>query len=104
MCIRDRFPPSVRFATLQGAPDAVAEALRRLPSSAEQLGTTQAEGRARAIIRFDYAHGAEVADSVRSEIIRQATTRRKPVPGAARRGRQPLPLRARFDDPEPFAE
>jgi primosomal protein N' (replication factor Y) len=99
-----RFPPSVRVATLQGAPDAVAEALRRLPSSAEQLGTTQAEGRARAIIRFDYAHGAEVAESVRSEIIRQATTRRKPVPGAPRRGRQPRPLRARFDDPEPFDE
>jgi primosomal protein N' (replication factor Y) len=99
-----RFPPSVRVATLQGAPDAVAEALRRLPSSAEQLGTTQAEGRARAIIRFDFAHGAEVADAVRSEIIRQATTRRKPVPAAARRGRQPLPLRARFDDTEPFDE
>ena len=62
------------------------------------------EGRARAIIRFDYAHGAEVAEAVRSEIVRQATTRRKPVPGAPRRGRQPLPLRARFDDPEPFEE
>jgi hypothetical protein len=41
---------------------------------------------------------------VRAEIVRQATTRRKPVPGAPRRGRQPLPLRARFDDPEPFEE
>ncbi|CAN5492417.1 primosomal protein N' [soil metagenome] len=99
-----RFPPSVRTATLQGAPDAVAEALRRLPAAAEQLGITQADGRSRAIIRFDYAHGAEVAESVRSEIIRQATTRRKPMPGATRRGRQPLPLRARFDDPEPFDE
>lgn len=99
-----RFPPAVRTATLQGAPDAVDEALRRLPAGVEQLGVTQAEGRSRAIIRFDYAHGAEVADAVRSEIIRQATARRKPVPGAPRRGRQPLPLRARFDDPEPFDE
>jgi primosomal protein N' (replication factor Y) len=99
-----RFPPLVRMATLQGAPDAVAEALRRLPPSAEPLGVTEAEGRARAILRFDYAHGAEVADAVRAEIVRQATTRRKPVPGAPRRGRQPLPLRARFDDPEPFEE
>jgi primosomal protein N' (replication factor Y) (superfamily II helicase) len=99
-----RFPPSVRTATLQGAPDAVEAAIRALPASAEALGTTESEGRARAIIRFDYAHGAEVAESVRSEIIRQATTRRKPVPGATRRGRQPLPLRARFDDPEPFEE
>lgn len=99
-----RFPPAVRTATVQGAPDAVAEALRRLPSSAEQLGTTVGDGRARAILRFDYSHGAEVADAVRSEIVRQATARRKPVPGAPRRGRQPLPLRARFDDPEPFEE
>ncbi len=99
-----RFPPSVRTATLQGAPDAVEAAIHALPAAAEALGTTESEGRARAIIRFDYAHGGEVAEAVRSEIIRQATTRRKPVPGAPRRGRQPLPLRARFDDPEPFEE
>lgn len=99
-----RFPPAVRTATLQGAPDAVDEALRRLPPSAEQVGVTQVEGRARAIIRFDYAHGAQVAEAVRSEVIRQATARRKPIPGAPRRGRQPLPLRAFFDDPEPFDE
>jgi primosomal protein N' (replication factor Y) len=98
------FPPVVRTATLQGAPDAVEAAIEALPPAAEALGTTVTEGRARAIIRFDYAHGGEVAAAVRSEIIRQATTRRKPVPGAPRRGRQPLPLRARFDDPEPFEE
>jgi primosomal protein N' (replication factor Y) len=99
------FPPAARVATLQGAPDAVAAALRALPPGAEPLGTTEADGRARAIVRFDYAHGAAVADAVRAEIIRQATTRRKAVPGAPpRRGRQPLPLRAHFDDPEPFTE
>ena len=99
------FPPAVRVATLQGAPDAVAAALRALPPGAEPLGTTEAEGRARAIVRFDYAHGAAVAEAVRSEIIRQATMRRKAVPGAPpRRGRQQLPLRAHFDDPEPFTE
>ena len=94
----------MRTATLQGAPDAVAAALGVLPAAAEALGTTETDGRARAILRFDYAHGAEVAAVVRSEIVRQATTRRKPVPGTPRRGRQPLPLRARFDDPEPFEE
>ena len=100
-----RFPPAVRVATLQGAPDAVAAAVRALPPDTEPLGTTEADGRARAIVRFDYAHGASVAEAVRSEIIRQATTRRKAVPGAApRRGRQALPLRAHFDDPEPFSE
>ena len=50
-----RFPPSVRTATLQGAPDAVAAAIAALPPAAEALGTTETEGRARAIIRFDYA-------------------------------------------------
>ncbi len=107
--LRDRralhFPPAVRVATLQGAPEAVAAALQALPPGADALGTTEAEGRARAILRFDYAHGAEVAAAIRSEIIRQATSRRKAVPGAPRRsGRQPLPLRAHFDDPEPFVE
>lgn len=99
-----RFPPATRMATLQGAPDAVAEAVARLPAAAEVLGTTLVAGRARAILRFDYRDGAEVAESVRAEVIRQATRRRKPIPGTAPRGRQSLPLRARFDDPEPFEE
>lgn len=99
-----RFPPSVRTATLQGAPDAVVAAIAGLPPQTEHVGTTVTEGRARAILRFDYANGHLVAESVRSEIVRQATARRKPVPGAVKRGRQPLPLRARFDDPEPFDE
>jgi len=99
-----RFPPAVRMATLQGAPDAVEEALAQLPPSAEVLGTTLAAGRSRAILRFDYRDGAEIAESVHAEVIRQATRRRKPIPGTPPRGRQPLPLRARFDDPEPFEE
>lgn len=99
-----RFPPAVRTATLQGAPDAVAAAVSALPPAAEHVGTTVVDGRARAIIRFEFAGGHLVAEAVRSEIVRQATARGKPVPGQQRRGRQPLPLRARFDDPEPFSE
>ncbi|MEO8528284.1 MAG: primosomal protein N' [Pseudolysinimonas sp.] len=99
-----RFPPAVRMATIEGAPDAVADAIGHLPPGTEVLGTTQAAGRSRSILRFDYRHGSEVAEAVRAEIIRQATRRRKPVPGSPPRGRQPLPLRARFDDPEPFDE
>lgn len=99
-----RFPPAVRMATLQGAPDAVEEALAQLPATAEVLGTTLAAGRARSILRFDYREGAAIAESLRAEVIRQATRRRKPVPGQPPRGRQPLPLRTRFDDPEPFEE
>lgn len=99
-----RFPPAVRVATVTGTPDAVAAALTVLPAGVDPVGTTELDGRARAIVRFDYANGAAVAQSLRSEVIRQATARRKPVPGSPRRGRQPLPLRVHFDDPEPFAE
>jgi primosomal protein N' (replication factor Y) len=99
-----RFPPAVRVATLSGEPDAVAGSIAALPPGAEELGTTLRDGRARAIVRFDYAHGSAVAKAVRAEIVRQATTRRKPVPGRPGKGRVPLPLRARFDDPEPFEE
>lgn len=99
-----RFPPAVRVATVTGLPDAVSAALAALPGGVEPVGTTVTEDAARAIVRFDYGHGAAVALALRSEVIRQATTRRKAVPGSPRRGRQPLPLRVHFDDPEPFAE
>jgi len=99
-----RFPPAVRMATLRGLPDALEETLAVLPPGAEALGTTITDGTARALLRFDYRDGAAVAQTVRAEIIRQATRRRKPIPGAPPRGRQTLPLRARFDDPEPFEE
>jgi len=99
-----RFPPAVRVATLDGLPEAVDAALAALPSAAEPIGSAPRDGRVRAIVRFDYGHGAEVAAALRAELIRQATTRRKPVPGAPPRGRQPLPLRLRLDDPEPFEE
>jgi primosomal protein N' (replication factor Y) len=98
------FPPAARVATLDGVPDAVTAALEALPPEADTIAERTIDGRTRALIRFDYAHGPAVARSVRGEIVRQAATRRKPLPGAARPGRAPLPLRARFDDPEPFDE
>lgn len=96
------FPPAVRVATLDGLPDAVAAARETLPPDTEMLGERVVDGRARAIIRFEYGAGAAVARAVRGEMVRQAANRRKPVPGMQRSGRQVLPLRARFDDPEPF--
>ncbi|QEO10115.1 primosomal protein N' [Protaetiibacter larvae] len=98
------FPPAMRVATLEGLPDAVAAARAALPAGAEVIGERAVEGRSRAIIRFDYAAGAAVARAVRAEVVRQAASRRKPVPGAPRTGRAPLPLRAHFDDPAPFEE
>ncbi|MFT4030014.1 MAG: primosomal protein N' [Protaetiibacter sp.] len=98
------FPPATRTATLDGVPDAVEAALAVLPPGTATIAERTIEGRTRALIRFDYARGAEVARAVRAEIVRQAATRRKPVPGRTHPGRAPLPLRARFDDPEPFDE
>src|SRR5690606_6628928 len=101
------FPPAVRVATLDGYPDAVAAARAALPPEAALVGERVIEGRARAIVRFDYASGPAVARVIRGEIVRQAANRRKPVPGTTSRphpGRAPLPLRAHFDDPEPFDE
>lgn len=51
----------------------------------------------RAIVRFGYPHGDEVARTLKAAIVRNAASRRKPK-GAAFR---PAPtLRVRFDDPE----
>ena len=98
------FPPAMRSATLDGLPDAVTAARAALPEGVAIVGERTADGRTRAILRFDYAQGAAVARAVRGEIVRQAASRRKAVPGAPRPARTVLPLRARFDDPEPFEE
>jgi primosomal protein N' (replication factor Y) len=99
-----RFPPAVRIATLTGLPDAVTAAADALPDGAEVVGQTIEGENARAIVRFDYAHGAAVAAALRGEVIRQATARRRRPAGTPPRGRQPLPLRVRLDDPDPFGE
>ena len=103
---RLRFPPAVRVATVTGALDAVTTALATLPVPGEDLlGPVETEpGSVRTIVRFDYNAGAHVAESLRAEVIRNATTRRKAA--AVKGPRPPLPptLRVRFDDVEPFAD
>jgi len=100
-----RFPPAVRVATVTGTVDTVSQALEALPPEVgrEVLGPVEVpDAGVRAIVRFDFARGAEVAQVLRSQVIRAATGRRKAVAG--RRGR-PLPtLRVRFDDVEPFTD
>lgn len=97
-----RFPPAVRLATVTGDAHAVEEALEALEESDrhEVLGPVGLEdGSVRAIVRFDYARGAEVAARLRSAVIRNATRRRRPptTPGRFR----PAPkLRVRLDDPD----
>ncbi|WP_213814711.1 primosomal protein N' [Glaciihabitans sp. dw_435] len=103
---RLRFPPAVRVATVTGPLDAVTTALGALPVAGEDLlGPVDTDpGSVRTIVRFDYSHGAEVAATLRAEVIRNATTRRKSA--GVKGPRPPLPpsLRVRFDDVEPFGE
>lgn len=103
---RLRFPPAIRVATVTGSVAAVEQATASVTSleRADVLGPVELEGGGvRTIVRFEYADGAAVASALRSEVIRNATTRRKRTVGAA--ARPPLPtLKVRFDDTEPFAE
>ncbi|MCU0153940.1 hypothetical protein N8H10_14275 [Curtobacterium flaccumfaciens pv. poinsettiae] len=59
-------------------------------------------GTVRAIVRFPYAHGAEVAATLKAEVIRRSSTRRV-LKGGNRRRAAPT-LRVRLDDAEPFSE
>ncbi|MDA3805602.1 primosomal protein N' [Clavibacter sp. CT19] len=95
-----RFPPAVRAASVEGLPDAVGAAVERLAGieGVDVLGPVPTEqGRVRAIVRLDYARGADAARELRAAVVRNASSRRKPVAG--RTGFRPtVPLRVRFDD------
>ena len=103
---RLRFPPAVRVATVTGALEAVATAVAAVDVPAEDiLGPVDTgAGSVRTIIRFDYAAGTRVASSLRAEVIRAATGRRRAI--AQKGGKAPIApnLRVRFDDVEPFLE
>ena len=99
-----RFPPAVRVAALAGTPEAVARATAAIDDldGVDVLGPIELdEGRVRAIVRLDYARGAEVAARLKAELVRGATARVTRVPGSPPRRRVPA-LRVRFDDSEPF--
>ncbi|MFM2353034.1 MAG: hypothetical protein RLZZ608_440 [Actinomycetota bacterium] len=99
-----RFPPAIRVAALAGTPEAVARATAALDDldGVDVLGPIELdEGRVRAIVRLDYARGAEVAARLKAELVRGATARAPRLPGAPPRRRVPA-LRVRFDDAEPF--
>jgi primosomal protein N' (replication factor Y) len=119
---RLRFPPAVRVATITGSASAVDKAVAIVaggdapdqlvgmaeaatgPSGTDVLGPVDVEGGGvRAIVRFDYAVGAAVASTLRAEVVRNATSRRKRAAGSG--ASPPLPtLKVRFDDTEPFTD
>lgn len=99
-----RFPPAVRVAAVAGTPAAVASAIEAVAEfdGVDVLGPIELEvGRVRAIVRFDYARGHDVATQLKAELVRGATARAPRVAGAPPRRRVPA-LRVRFDDVEPF--
>ncbi len=97
-----RFPPAVRLASLTGAADVVEEAAAAVDPGIliDVLGPAPlGDGSVRTILRFDYAHGPDVAAAVRAAIVRNATRRRRAPAGKG--GFRPAPsLKVRFDDPE----
>lgn len=97
-----RFPPAVRLASVTGVEAAVRSVLDAVDPDLliDVLGPAEAgEKTVRAILRFEYARGTEVAAAVRAAVVRNATQRRKAPAG--RGGFRPAPsLRVRFDDPE----
>jgi primosomal protein N' (replication factor Y) len=95
-----RFPPAVRVASVSGATDGVDTALESLTGipGLDILGPVSTEpGLVRAIVRFPYGQGDDVAHALKAAVVQNATRRRKPK-GAAFR---PAPtLKVRFDDQE----
>lgn len=109
-----RYPPAVRVASVSGGPAEVDRALGALRGAggaagaglpgvdvlgpAPLLGRDVEPGLLRAIVRFDYAHGAEVAKRLRGALVADAAGASSRAAGR-RPGRQrPEALRLRFDD------
>lgn len=106
-----RFPPFVRVVTLTGARSLVQEAIGAVADvpGLDVLGpTAAADDTVRAIVRFTYGSGAEVASKLRAELVSQAASSsarsRAGRPGQPRRTVLKGALRLRFDDPSAFDE
>lgn len=96
-----RYPPAVRVASVTGGPSEVDRALKALGElgGVDVLGPTPAGGGlVRAIVRFDYGHGAEVAKRLRGALVADAAGASSRVAGRRPGRARPEALRIRFDD------
>ncbi|MGN8025799.1 primosomal protein N' [Microbacterium sp. 22242] len=100
-----RMPPTVRVAQLEGTGDAVRRALGDLaglglPADAV-LGPVPIEsddtGRERALVRFPYADGTRVAETLRASVVAAAMGRRR---GKGRTARATLSVRLDVTEPD----
>ncbi|TGY37541.1 primosomal protein N' [Microbacterium laevaniformans] len=104
-------PPVVRVAAVEGTPAAVEAALKELRVAVPALGATAGavlgpvplpDDLVRALVRFDYAHGRNVADSLRASVVAEALRGRRAArrsPGRSGSGNRTT-LRVRLDVPE----
>ncbi|MCK6065294.1 MULTISPECIES: primosomal protein N' [Microbacterium] len=103
-------PPAVRLASVEGPLRAVDEALAELRAEVPDLGPHAILGpvprtsasdtpTARALVRFDYATGRAVAESLRAAVVADAARARARTRGKGTPARNTL--RVRFDIPEP---
>jgi len=104
-----RYPPAVRVASVSGGPDEVERALQQLAGLAgvDHLGPTPIPpggpaktpaGLVRAIVRFDYGQGDEVASRLRGALVADAAGSSSRTRGRAPGRARPEALRLRFDD------
>ncbi|WP_127475138.1 primosomal protein N' [Microbacterium sulfonylureivorans] len=99
-----RMPPTVRVASIDGARPAVDSALAALRAAVPELDAESVLGplphdeSVRALVRFDYALGARVAESLRASVVSRAITSRRPAKGRAPTARNTL--RVRVDVPD----
>lgn len=98
-----RMPPTVRVAALDGDRKAVDVALAQLRADVPALdadavlGPVDRDDAARALVRFDYAHGAMTTESLRASVIAQALKSRR-AKGRASGPRNTLRVRVDLPD------
>lgn len=96
-----RYPPAVRVASVTGGANEVERALSALGElpAVDVLGPAPYDDELmRAIVRFDYAQGAEVAKRLRGALVADAAGSSSRVAGRRPGRARPEALRLRFDD------
>ncbi|MHC2999921.1 primosomal protein N' family DNA-binding protein [Microbacterium sp. HJ5] len=99
-----RMPPTVRVAALDGDRRTVDAAVAALSAAVPELdddavlGPLPRDEGVRALVRFEYALGARVAESLRASVVSTAIKARRPAKGRAPGARNTL--RVRVDVPD----
>jgi primosomal protein N' (replication factor Y) len=99
-----RMPPTVRVASVDGTRPAVDAAMSALRAAVPELdreavlGPLPREDGVRALVRFEYALGARVSESLRASVVNHAIKARRPAKGRAPGARNTLKVRVDVPD------